>query len=106
MQWLRLIGPALIVLTEGVGVIAAVILLARKAGGGAALALSGFGLLLFSTLCSLTTELPLVRGLIARGGGGRALSAGLGLSCLTSVLMVIGLALLIMAVTTLARKRA
>lgn len=64
MPWLRLIGPALIVLMEGAGVVAAIILLARKAGGGAALALGGFGLLLASTLCSLTTELPFIQNIL------------------------------------------
>ena len=109
MQFVRLIGPALIILTEIVGVIAALVLLSRKAGGGAGLALAGFGLLLLSTLCSLTTELPMVQRLIAQEGGGaarRLFGAGVGLSCATSGLMVLGLALLITAVTTLARKRA
>ncbi len=108
MQWIRYIGPALMAVVEIAGVIVAIVLLTRKAGRGAALALGGFGLLLLSTLCSFTTNLPMVQRLLAPAGvgGGRTATPAIALSCAASALMVLGLALLITAVAALARKRA
>jgi hypothetical protein len=108
MQWIRFIGPALTALAEVAGVIVAIVLLARRAGGGAALALGGFGVLLLSTLCSVTTTLPTVQRLLLQSGvgAGRAVIAAVGFNCIPSALMVLGLALLIVSVAALARKPA